>query len=230
LFSIEASAGTSRVLVDGLLTGRAGSPATGPRLIMTLGGGAAPAGEPVFNEFGELVGLVGGSLVAGVSDLSDLLQFRADLRGVPVVPISLIRAPIGTTPILLSEVRARGDLLAAVQGGQNILSGGFARAINRTQTIAPADQRREFSARDTEFVVFVTWSPQARVKGGLVLKMYDETNRAVMDSKPGKVDLRPGDMRLSSWRLPVPSRPGMYRADVLLDGVPIWRAFVRVTE
>ena len=78
--------------------------------------------------------------------------------------------------------------------------------------------------------MFVTWGPQARLKGGLALKMYDETNHPVADSTPGKLDLRPGDRRLSSWRVPVPPRPGMYRADVVLDGVPIWRAFVRITE
>jgi hypothetical protein len=230
LFSIEASTGASRVLVDGSLSGRAGSPATGPRLVLTLGGGSAPPGEPVFTQFGELVGFVGGSLVGGASDLSDLLHFRAELRGVPIVPISLVRAPMGTTPIPLPDVRARGDLLAAVQGGQHVVSGGFARAINRTQTVTPADQRSEFSARDKELVVFVTWGPQARLKGGLALKMYDETNHPVADSTPGKLDLRPGDRRLSSWRVPVPPRPGMYRADVVLDGVPIWRAFVRITE
>lgn len=230
LFSIEASTGASRVLVDGSLSGRAGSPSSGPRLVLTLGGGSAPPGEPVFTEFGELVGLVGGSLVPGVSDLSDLLHFRAELHGVPIVPVSLVRAPVGSTPLALADVRARGELLPAVQGGQHVLSGGFARAINRTQTIAPADQRQEFSARDGEFVVFITWGPQARLKGGLALKMYDEANHPIADSKPGKVDLRPGDRRLSSWRVPVPSRPGMYRAEVLVEGVPIWRAFVRVIE
>jgi hypothetical protein len=35
---------------------------------------------------------------------------------------------------------------------------------------------------------------------------------------------------LSSWKLPVPPTPGMYRADVLIDGTPIWRGFVKVTD
>ena len=229
LFSIEGAGSGSRVLVDGSLAGRAGSQASGPRLIMTLGG-VAPPGEPVFNEFGELVGVIGGSLVPGTSDISDLLHFRMELRGVPLVPITLIRAPMETPPVPLADLQARGDLLPAVQGGQHVLSGGFALGINRTETVTPADQRTEFSARDKEFVVFVTWSPQARVKGAVALKMYDDANHAVVDSKPGKLDLRPGDRRLSNWRLPVPGRPGTYRADVLLDGVPIWRSFVRIRE
>jgi hypothetical protein len=97
-----------------------------------------------------------------------------------------------TPPVPLADLQARGDLLPAVQGGQHVLSGGFALGINRTETVTPADQRTEFSARDKEFVVFVTWSPQARVKGAVALKMYDDANHAVVDSKPGKLDLRPG--------------------------------------
>ena len=230
LFSMEASGGASRVLVEGQISGRAGGPATGPRLIMTLGGGAAPPGPPVFSEFGELVGFVGGSLVSGASDLSDLLRFRAELRGVPVVPIALVRAALDAAPIALTDARARGDLIAAVQGRQHVLSAGFSRGITRTQTIAPADQRNEFSTRDKEIVVFLTWSPQKRVRGALVLRMYDDANRPVLDGKPGKVDVRPGDMKMTHWRVTVPQRPGMYRADVLVDGVPHWRGFVRITE
>jgi hypothetical protein len=231
VFSIEASSGASRVLVDGTLSGRAGAGASGPRLLMTLGGGSAPPGEPVFNEFGELIGIMGGSLVPGASDLSDLLHFRAELRGVPIVPVSLVRAALDATPIPLADVRERGGLLPSVQAGQNVLSGGFARGINRTQTIVPADQRQEFSvSRDKEFVVFITWSPQMRLKGMHVLKLYDEANHILVESKPGKLDLRPGDARLSSWRLTVPGRPGVYRTEVLVDGVPIWRGFVRLTD
>jgi hypothetical protein len=231
VFSIEASGGASQVLVDGAISGRAGTTASGPRLVMTLGAGAAPPGEPVFNEFGELVGIIGGSLIPGASDLSDLMHFRAELRGMPIVPISLIRAPREGASVPLADVRARGDLIPAVQGRRNVLAGGFASGINRTQTVVPADQREQFSAsRDKEFVIFVTWSPQARLKGMIVLRMYDEGNQGVVDSKPGKLDLRPGDARLSSWKMAVPDRAGLYRAEVLLDGVPIWRSFVRVTE
>lgn len=231
LFTIEASTGASRVLADGTVSGRAAAPGTGPRLLMTLGSGAAPPGEPVFNEFGELLGVVGGSLVPGASDLSELMHFRAELHGVPVVPISLFRTPMDAAPVALAEARARGDLVPAVQSGQNVMSGGFARSIATTQTVRPADQRQEFSlSRDKDFVVFVTWSPQMRLKGTTILRLHNEANQVVAESKPGKVDLRLGDARLSSWKLAIPGRPGVYRADVLIEGVPIWRGFVKVTE
>src|SRR5207237_6455858 len=113
----------TRVLIDSSISGRAGSPASGPRLLTTIGSGSTPPGEPVFNDFGELIGITGGSLVPGASELSDLMHFRAELHGVPVIPISLIRAPLDLPPVSLAEVRAKGALLAAVQGFQNVLSG-----------------------------------------------------------------------------------------------------------
>ena len=61
--------------------------------------------------------------------------------------------------------------------------------------------------------------------------MYDESNQLVADSKPGKLDVRPGyPSVLSSWKMPVPARAGIYRAEVAIDGTPIWRGFVRVTD
>ena len=229
LVSLEGASAESRVLVDAAISGRATAPGMGTRLLITLGSGAAPPGEPVFNEFGELVGIVGGSLVPGASDLSDLMRFRAELKGVPVVPIALIRAPLDA-PVSLADARARGDFLGGVQGGQHLMTGGFARGITTAGAIAPTDQRREFSVRDKGMVVFVTWSPQAKLKGALTMKLYDDGNRVMAESKPGKLSLRPGDMRVSSWPLPAFPRPGVFRADVSVEGVPIWRGFVRLTE
>src|SRR5260370_41695351 len=50
VFSLDASAYASRVLVDGQVSGRAGSPATGPRFIMTAGRGSPPA-KPRLHQF-----------------------------------------------------------------------------------------------------------------------------------------------------------------------------------
>jgi hypothetical protein len=50
-----------------------------------------------------------------------------------------------------------------------------------------------------------------------------------MQSKPGKVDFKPGEgLRSSQWELSVPSQPGIYRIDVLLNEMPMWRRFFRV--
>ena len=229
MFSLEASAYASRVLVDGQITGRAGSSASGPRFIMSVGGGASPSGEPVFNEYGELIGIMGGTLVPGTYEMTDLIRFRAELRGSPVVPISLFRAPSDAVGTPITEVRARGDLLGAVESGQNIVNAGFARGISKT-TPYPQDERRDFSIKEKEFTVFISWKAQARLKGMATLRLYDEGNHVVVDSEPAKIDIRPENFMLSNWKIPIPERPGVYRADVMVDGVPLWRGFVRITE
>jgi hypothetical protein len=230
VFSLEASGTAARVLMDGQISGRAGALASGPRFIMTAAGNASPPGEPVFNEFGELIGIVGGTLVAGTYDLSELLRFRAELRGSPVVPIALFRASLDAPATPISDMRARGDLLAAVDGSQNVGAGGFARGISKTSSLVPVDERREFSSKDKEFIVFITWRPQTRLKGMSTLRLYDESNRLVVDSKPTKIDIGADRLMLSNWKMSIPERPGVYRADVMIDGVPIWRGFVRITD
>ena len=68
-----------------------------------------------------------------------------------------------------------------------------------------------------------------RLKGAAVMRLRDTDNRVVVESKPSKLDVRKGQMKLSSWELPMVRVPGIYRADVLIDGKPIWRGFVRIT-
>jgi hypothetical protein len=229
VFSMDATTG-SRVLSDGAIEGRGGSADSGPRWIMNAAGNASPPGEPVFSEFGDLIGVLGGSLVPGASELGDLLHFRAEIHGTPIIPMSLIRRPAEGPLTPLADLRTRGDLLPAVQGTQNVLSAGFAKGVTRTQTITPADQRQVFSAADKELVVFVTWSPQTRVKGLVTMRLYGARNQVVADSKPAKLDARPGSSLFSSWKIPVPQPPGMYRAEVSVGAVPVWRGFVRITQ
>jgi hypothetical protein len=228
-FSIEAATGGTRILVDGAITGRAGSQSSGTRLVANLAAGTGMPGSPVFSEFGELIGFIGGALVPGVYDLADLIQFRAELKGAPVVPLPA--AGPGASAVTFSDAWARGDILHALDGREHVISGGFAKGILKDQTVRPADQRQDFSTKDKEFVVFITWGPQARLKGMTTLRLYDQSNQLVADSKPAKLDVRPGSPSvLSSWKMSIPTRAGIYRADVLVDGVPMWRGFVRVTD
>ena len=230
-FSMEAVPAGSRILVDSAVIGRAGSPASGPRVVINLPMGTGMPGGPVFTEFGELVGFIGGSLVPGTSDLSDLIAFRAELRGAPVVPLSTVAVSADAKPLPFADVWGRGDILHAVEGREHVISGGFAKTILRDQTVHPADQRQEFSKSDKEFVVFITWGPQARLRGASTLRMYNQSNQVTAESQPSKLDVKPGyPSTLSSWKMPIPATPGIYRAEVLIDGVPIWRGFVRITE
>ena len=44
-----------------------------------------------------------------------------------------------------------------------------------------------------------------------------------------KLNLRKGQMSLTSWQLAIGSLAGVYRGDVTVDSKPIWRGLVKIT-
>jgi len=229
IYSIEGGS-AGRALTEGGMTGQSDLPGVGRRMLATFSNGTGTPGAPVLNEFGELVGMIGGANLPGATRLLDLLRYRSAMKGIPIVPMSELRARAGAAPESIAALQTSGGLIAALAGEEHVVSGGFAKQINRGSTVAPADQREEFSSQDKTFVTWINWSPQERVRGQGSLRMFDADNRVVLESKPTKVDLRKGQLTLSSWQIPVPNVPGLYRIDAAIDGRPIWRGFVRITH
>jgi hypothetical protein len=229
LFSMEGGSSGGRVLTDGNLTGQGGSAAAQQRLIAAFLTGSGAVGAPVLNEFGEVVGIIGGTHAAGATRLMEILRYRAEMKGVSIVPLHVIRFTPGASAESVATLFQRGELVAPLVNEENVVSGGFAKVVAKGQTVQLADQREQFSSQDKTFVTYVNWNPQERLRGQSMIRMFDSENRMVGESKPGKLDVRKGQFVLSSWTLSVPSAPGVYRADVLVDGRPNWRGFVRVT-
>ncbi|HEY1303307.1 MAG TPA: hypothetical protein VGF24_07140 [Vicinamibacterales bacterium] len=75
-FSIEGAPNGARVLLEVMISGQRPS-ADGRTLIGQFVNGGGTPGSPVVNEYGELVGLVGGATVPGATRLYDLLRFSA---------------------------------------------------------------------------------------------------------------------------------------------------------
>jgi hypothetical protein len=227
IFSIEGGS-AGRALSEGSITGQSEIAGAGRRLLATFLNGLGTPGAPVLNEFGELVGLVGGANIPGATRLLDLLRFRGAMKGTPIVPMTQVRPRGDATGESISALQQRGELIAPLSGEQHVVSGGFAKQINRGPTVAPGDQRDEFSSQDKTFVTWINWNPQERVRGQGTLRVFDADNRVITESKPAKVDLRKGQLTLSSWQIPVPAAAGHYRVDAMIDGKPIWRGFVRI--
>jgi S1-C subfamily serine protease len=227
-FSMEGSSVGGRVLVEGSVTGQAGADATRRLLVSFLNGTGTP-GAPLLNEYGELIGIIGSAGVTGATGLLHVSRFRSELRGAPVAPFSVVRVEPDAPAQSTADLRQRGTLVLPLVADHHVLSGGFARDIATGQTVAPTDQRQEFSSREREFVAFVTWAPSERLRGATGFRMHDADNRVIMEGKPAKIDVRKGQLRLTYWKLPVPTTPGLYRLDVLFADQPIWREFVRIT-
>jgi hypothetical protein len=229
-YSLEGAVNGSRVLVDGAVTGQLNAPASGGRLIVQWINGSGMPGAPVMNEFGEIVGIVGGTLVPGTSSIGELLHFRAELKGVPVIPQMLVRMQPNAVAASLADLRASGAVLPALQGNEHVLNAGFALKLQKgTTAVGFSDQRDEFAAAEKTFIAFISWNAQARVKGSLILRLVDDANRTVAESKPSKLDLRASVPVVSKWDLTIPTVAGWYRADFLLDGKPVYRAFVKIS-
>ena len=222
-FSMQRSAGGGLVLLEGQITGVA----QGGGWIAAFVNGAATLGAPVTNEFGELLGIL------GRTPTFDMRGVRAgatvEFGHVPIVPLGAVPKR-ASAPMTLAELRTKGLVLEPLVGDVHVLSGGFAAEVGRAQVVSLEDQRQEFSAADKEFVVFVTWAPRTRLRGSAVIQVRDSNNQVVAESKPRKLDVREKDLTLFSARLPVFKTPGTYRAEVLLDGKPAWRGYVRITQ
>ncbi len=229
VFSMEGGAVGSRVLVEGTLTGQSESPSAGRRMLITLLTGPGTIGAPVVNEYGELIGIIGGVGMPGATRLIELLRARAETRALTLIPLNLIRFNPDQPGQSIATLLQKGELVAPLVGEEHVVSGGFAKAIGKAQTVQAIDQREQFSSQDKTFVTYVSWNPQVRVRGQGMIRVFDIDNRPVAESAPGKVDVRKGQFVLSSWTIPVPA-PGTYRVETLLDGKPFWRGFVRITQ
>jgi hypothetical protein len=216
------------VLTEGSFTGHTDTPSAGRRFIGNLLNGNGTPGAPVLNEFGELVGLLGGSNVPGATTRLDLLRYRAELRGIPIVPLNLVRMAERPAAENVARLQERGDLVLPCFATKTSCR-GFAR-LSSSDRGCTADQRDQFSIQDKTFVTWINWGAQERLRGVSMLRVHDADNRVIIESKPGKIDIRKGDLKLSSWTLPVPAAAGMYRVKALIDGKPIWRGFVRITQ
>lgn len=227
-YSMESGSGGARLLTACSIVGRGGTPVSGERLMLSFLNGTGVPGAPVVNEYGEALGVVGGALSTGATRLDDIFRARVALGGVPLVPMSMLQLkPSGESASIL-VLRQRSILVPAVHGDENVSYGGFARGLAHNPVRAQ-DPGVEFPVGQGSFIVFLNWSPKERVRGMLTMRGYDEENRPVMESKPGKVDFFPRSSTYSYWELPVPSRAGVYRIDAVLDATPIWREFLRVT-
>jgi hypothetical protein len=226
-YSMQSSTNGARVLLEGQITGIGAGVDKNAGWMASFFNGLGTSGSPVVNEYGELLGILGGPAGPVVQSIRNVAS--ADLGNMPVMPVSSIPPGALPAPVAIDAVRAAGHLLTPLEGDVHVVSGGFAASIDRGPTVRPQDQRVEFSPRDASIVVFVTWAPRTPLKGQTTFHVYDAGNRLIASSKPTKINFRKNDLVMSSMKLSIPQQPGVYRAELHLDGKPAWRSNVRIT-
>jgi hypothetical protein len=239
VFLLDSPSEGSRTLAETELVGAQEYPAAGRRLAISYAPSAAAIGGPLLNEYGQVIGVVGGSMLPGASTLqalrfgysASLLKITGVLGGVLGVPIDLVSlAP--PRRIALAEMARGGQFTPLLSQHEEVMSGLMCRQIDHKSAFGRAvGEGVEFRRRDTEIYVQVTWEPKSKRKGQGVLEVYDLENRAIFRSAPGKMNLEQGKILTTEWKLALNSlAPGIYRVDVLLDGEAAWRTFIKITD
>lgn len=237
-FFLDVPAEGSRVLVDTSLIGKQDLGPAGDRLNISDTVNRRAVGSPLLNEYGEVIGFIGGSLLPGAAFLEDAAfaarsnSLGVASRGTFAVPIALVNdTASGATTIdgLLRD----GQFMPPLASTQSVLSGVLARSVNtKTNPPQPVEERLEFSRANAKGVLLVTWLPTEKRKGYPSLRVYDLDNRMISETlNKKKITVTPNKLSYSVWELNLaPLQPGIYRVDVLLDGDFVWRTFFRMVE
>jgi hypothetical protein len=194
-------------------------------------------GGPVIDEYGKVVGILGGSMTPGL---------RVGRRAVTSNPaLAVLLAGSSTATVLsdvpailpsatrsLADLKRDGLLTTPLMPMSEFIYGGTTLQLPKDAGDRRLTENTEFSTRDDAAVhVYTFWVKRSKLsKGALSVRVYDAENRERSSAPPKKVTLRDQEQRFSvSWS-PKGMAPGFYRIDVLWDGNPAWRTYIRIVE
>lgn len=213
--------------VNGEIALRAGRRA--PRL-----GTGAFAGSAVLTGRGELLGVVVNSQVnLGSVPLWSLDRSAPMDLGTTVLSRALLPAAPGEGVATLAQLADAGAFMKPLSADRrHITSGVFAGSVQRGGVVPmPTDQRDTYSRREKSASVFIQWAPQDKRDAMGTFEVYDSDNRRIVHSEPIKLKLRRQELFFSTWSFALGGlAPEVYRVDLSLDGTPVWRGWVRITD
>ncbi len=232
-FSLNVPAPGSRVIVDDNVIGTNAFPQVGERLNLAAPTAADADGAPVVNEYGELIGVLGGLLYPGAGGGIEGYIVAAHQGGL-ATPINLVQRPSPDSPVKsLAELDASGQFVPRLKKQPELLYGALDSSfpLRSGELLTTRESKTEFSRKDGRFAVALMWNPRVKVRGEIALTIYDLNNQALIRTKPSRMKLNAGEYIRSLWSLNIAQLPvGGYRCDVFEDGAPIWRAYFRVIE
>lgn len=236
-YALDVPGESSRTIAELELVGKNNYGEAGERLNLSRPLDQRTIGSPLLNEFGEVLGLVGGALLPGATTLDGprfgnwfgLVSAEGVVQGSLAVPLHLVSLS-GAQPATLEAMLAGGQFAPPLTRQRMIMSGNLTRAMEK-KGVGSYRAESEFSKKDGQIIFTVHWDVQEKRKGMATLRFFDANYRAVGESKPNKIDLNPGQLRTTAWTFPVEGfPPGVYRIDVYLVNEPVWRTFFRIKD
>jgi hypothetical protein len=183
----------NRVITDVSIDGKSAFPGAGMRINLSASPTDRSIGTCLLNEYGEVIGIVGGAIIPGASAMSflDLASpvpsaagSRVYMRGGLAVPIAVIPvSPVGTAMTPLSVLDANGEFLPPVTASRNVVYGQLARAVSsRGGSHFPVEGGNLFSKRDPKVYVYVLWEGREKSKGLVTMRIFDIDNHLLNKS------------------------------------------------
>jgi Trypsin-like peptidase domain len=239
VYALAVSPDGARVIVRCDIVGKNRFPKNGERINLNC---THPdvIGSPLLNEYGDLIGVVGGSLIPGWASTKSLpgvyysgSQIANATPGLLAVPLNSSSKPSSTqTSTNLRQFASDGTFTPPLTRFENIRYGTLAKGVETKLVPRAMGETYEFRGKEGTFAVFLEWFPKEKIKAAAMIRIYDLSGRAMLESKPTKVDLKPGPTgSYSWWKADISSlKPAIYRVDVFLDSSPVWRAFFKVRD
>lgn len=241
-YLLDSPTETGRTIVNVGLSGVQESKQFGERLNTSWFGGMRTIGSPMLDDYGRVIGMEGGSLIPGIETLRGLGNEAISVIGqdppdslIPLVtPISLIPADLSADkPVPFSELALQGEYVEPLPRESQVMSGSLCKDYQKTNgvMISAENVTSEFSRQRDMLGVVITWNAHQKMKGTLQFKIFDAENHPREQDQPSKFELQQRLLSFTGIKMPIAQlQPGIYRVDALLNDVPQWRGFFRVTE
>ena len=241
---LEAAPEGNRVITNVSIDGKNAFPGAGMRVNISAAPTEGAIGTCLLNEYGEVIGVIGGTMIPGASAMKFLeiasptpvaASSRVFMRGGLAVPVALIPTSLAESATPLSALEAKGEFLPPVTGSRNVVYGQLARTVNTKGGLPfPMDSTDSFSKRDAKVNVYVLWEGREKTKGLVTARLFDVDNHLLNKSsleKPLKFSISRGEQKTTTWEFSTAALSvGVYRIDVWLDDAPAWRTFFKLTE
>jgi hypothetical protein len=236
----------SRSIVDASLIGKSNSPKGGERWKIASSLYAQSVGAPVMNEYGEIVGMMGGISLPGVRNIastgstSRFISYPGNLVGTGLiltefdsaVPVEVVPKTFGAA-VEFATLRANGAFTPSFNPRVEVARATLCKGISKGQisTMAmPIDEKFGFATNEN-VTVFVMWQPQQKDKAMATVRVYGTDNKVLMESPAKKLSFDPYKPFITAWEIPLANlAPEVYRLDVALDGETTWRSYFKVGQ
>ena len=237
-YSLGISSAGTRIISQAIVVGESNQLPAGRRLTLSVAFDPVAAGGPVLNEFGDVIGLLGGSLLPGTNSASSrggfppLAGSASPATPAFAVPIGLVKLPSSgdVAATTLANLGATGQFIPPLHGQDQVGFGSLALGLDKKNgTGWPRDSKDEFSRSDGQIILFINWNPKTKLKGVAIARFYNLDNHQIAESRPVNINIRPDSLPITYWPVQlVDFGPGVYRADVYLGEFPVWREFFRI--